>query len=492
MSLPGGENWAVLDLTEDPTPGSPEQVRALAGQFRQRAEQAQRHTQRLHGVATERAGLRLWGDYAEILDGKLGTLPRYADHLGAAYHACAGAMTTYAQELDQARAASRAALRQGSQADERYRQLLATFASVVPLRFTGTGLWRGLDAATAAQLSAQHGPSIQQWAVAVGRNAGMCESERKLARGGAEQAGYFHRDAAARCAARILAAVHDLPADQSGHTANPAGGGRVSSADQRRLDGLRAALTDDPEALDALETVIAKLGPRVAGERLVKAQANGALGRAATGLAKKLRDWTDLTEEERRRVGVWLRNAETVQRKIAELDRRFPDASKAGGFEGVKSEFRDLRGKLDVMLRDAREFNPRIGDRILTMEWEVDVALAHPDVRAVSINVKRRGYSKQEVDVVGYRDGRFEFIDAKRKHLVDVGDVDEAWTQLEKQLGVAADPDPNWPVQYPNPRIIYYPKNGITPEAAEELERRVGPGGRRVRVLGPRIDGAGR
>lgn len=491
MTAPGGENWGVLlDPAQDPTPGSPEQVRAVAEQFRRRAEQAQRHTGQLRGAVTERAGLRLWGDYAEILDGKLEALLRQAERLGAAYQACAGALSVYAQELEQARAASRAALQQGSQADERYWSLLKTFASRVPVRVTGA--WRGLDAGSAAQLSVNLDPSVQQWAIAVGREAGLAEFERQSAARAAVQAGDYHRQAAARCAARVLAALSGLPAGSPGQAANPAPARPVSPAEQRLLDGLRAELRGDPEALDALETVVAKLGPQAAGERLAKAQAKGALGRAATGLAKKLREWTDLTEEQRGKVDVWARNAETVQRKIAELDRRFPAASRAGGFEGVQNEIRDLREKLDIMRRDGRQFNPWIGDRILTMEWEVDVALAHPDVRAMSVYVKRRGFSKQEVDVVGYRDGRFEYIDAKRKHLVGIGDVDEAWTQLEKQLGVAHDPDPDWPVQYPDPRIVYYPKNGITAEAAEELERRAGPGGRRVRVLGPRIEEAGR
>ncbi|MEU5948480.1 hypothetical protein ABZ793_23365, partial [Micromonospora sp. NPDC047465] len=212
------ENWLVVDQRTDPTPGSPEQVRALADRLRQQADQSRKAGQRLRGVAADRARLRLWGDYADVLDVMLADLPDDAATLTTAYDACAAALSGYAQELDQVQTASRLALRQGTQAHERYQALLQRFCQVVPVSFQGDDIWRGLDGASAAHLSQGLREPERQWAVALGREAGMCEFERQMACRAVAQAAYRHRDAANRCAQAVLAAAPRLSAHRSRRT----------------------------------------------------------------------------------------------------------------------------------------------------------------------------------------------------------------------------------------------------------------------------------
>ncbi|MEV5769452.1 hypothetical protein AB0L34_33565, partial [Micromonospora sp. NPDC052213] len=212
------ENWLVVDQRTDPTPGSPEQVRALADRLRQQADQSRKAGQRLRGVAVDRARLRLWGDYADVLDVMLAELPDDAATLTTAYDACAAALSGYAQELDQVQTASRLALRQGTQAHERYQALLQRFCQVVPVSFQGGGLWRGLDAASAAHLSQGLREPERQWAVALGREAGMCEFERQTACRAVAEAAHRHQDAANRCAQAVLAAAPRLSANRSRRT----------------------------------------------------------------------------------------------------------------------------------------------------------------------------------------------------------------------------------------------------------------------------------
>ncbi|MFI8094022.1 hypothetical protein ACIF9R_37960 [Streptomyces sp. NPDC086080] len=45
------DNWSVLDLTEDPVPGDPAQIQALAARLKREADHAEEHTSRLQQVA---------------------------------------------------------------------------------------------------------------------------------------------------------------------------------------------------------------------------------------------------------------------------------------------------------------------------------------------------------------------------------------------------------------------------------------------------------
>ncbi|MET7750610.1 hypothetical protein [Micromonospora sp. NPDC005367] len=479
------ENWSVLDRTSDPAPGSPEQVRALAERLRQQAELARRRGDRLRGVIADRARLRLWGDYAELLDGRLDPLPKEAALLGAAYGACATALLVYAQELDQLRIASRAALQRGIQAHEQYVSLLRAYAQHAPVPAgVGGQVWRGLDEAVAFRQCQALQEPLRQYLLGLGRSAGMCEFERKMARHTAAQIEYRHRDAANRCARAVLAAAPRPLGSSVGSAGQPPG---ASGPSQQVLDRLRGALRGDREALAAFDTVVEWIGAEGAAKRLEKMHAAGRLRERTLQLATSFKDRAAPTGERRDNVDVWLRNADTVGRKIDELERRFPNAD----IDGLKKDFRELRRDLDQMARDGSRYDEKRGGRVLTMEWEVDVALAHPDVRAVSIYVKGNGETRREIDIVGFRDGRFEWIDAKREPLIQLNDVEKHWEQLRGQMRAAENPDPRWPV-FDNPRIILYPRNGTTTEAAEELQSRVGPGGHRPTVLGPWIEGGDR
>ncbi|MEU5565211.1 hypothetical protein [Micromonospora musae] len=480
------ENWWVLDRKTDPTPGSPDQLRVLAEQLRQQAERARRRGDRLRGVIADRARLRLWGDYAELLDGRLGPLPREATAMSAAYGACASALSGYAQELDQLQIASRTALQRGIQAHEQYVSLLAAYARYVPVPSGGGQVWRGLTEAVAYQQCQALAEPLRQYLLGLGRNAGMCEYERKVACRAATQAEYRHLDAANRCAQAVLAAA-PRPSGRTDESAGQPASRGGTGPDQQKLDQLRASLHGDPESLTAFDTVVDWMGAEDAAKRLGKMHAAGRLRERILQLGSNFADKAPPTGQRRRNVEGWLGNAETVGRKIDELERRFPKAR----IDGLKKDYRELRRDLDEMARDGSRYDEKRGARVLTMEWEVDVALAHPDVRAVSIYVKGNGETRREIDVVGYRDGRFEWIDAKREPLIDLTDVEKHWEQLRGQMSAAEDPDTRLPT-FDNPRIILYPRNGITRYAAEELQKRVGPGGRRTTVLGPWIDGGDR
>ena len=203
------ENWWVLDLAGDPTPGSPAEIRAMAERLNRHAQLIDRQAATLRGVVAQRAALQLSGDYAARLDTHLPRLPGEAARLSAAYASCARALTTYAIEVDQARTASRQALQRGAQADEAYQGLLRRFSQLVPMTFSGSGLWRGLNGNSAASLSNAAGLRAERWtyAVQVGNNAGRCESERQFACQQARTAARYYEEASRRCAAAIRAAI---------------------------------------------------------------------------------------------------------------------------------------------------------------------------------------------------------------------------------------------------------------------------------------------
>ncbi|MFF0749397.1 hypothetical protein [Streptomyces sp. NPDC004267] len=257
------------------------------------------------------------------------------------------------------------------------------------------------------------------------------------------------------------------------------------------LEEMRRSLEGDTEATQALAMVVESFGDAKARELLAQSFRVGRLRDRVIGLAKKVGARTGLTEQQQANVGKWLADCRILDGKIRRLGARFQAAEgiTLPGYESLMSGFTQLRKGIEGMREDGRKYDEKLGERVSTMDWEVQVALNHPDLRGVNVYVKQRGREKRELDVVGYREGRFEWIDAKLKHLVTMSDVDGIWDQARGQMEAAQDPDPDYPNRYENPQIVFDFKNGVTPEAAEFLEGKVGPGGQHMIVRGPRISG---
>ncbi|MEV8413604.1 hypothetical protein AB0P45_08315 [Streptomyces niveus] len=255
------------------------------------------------------------------------------------------------------------------------------------------------------------------------------------------------------------------------------------------LEQMKQRLRGDGEALAALNEIVDKIGKEKAEKRLSWAYNNNDLRARVIELHGKLSKHSELTKEQERNVKKWLTECDALDRKIKQLGSKFTENEKVvlPGYEGLVSGSTKLRKLIEAMRQDGRKYDEKLAERILTMTWEVDVALDHPDLRGVGVFVKQRGEDRREIDIVGFRDGRFEWIDAKLKHLVGMGDIGEIWDQACGQMRAGSDPDPAYPNRYDNPQIVFDFKNGITPAAAEELESRRGPNGERMIVRGPRL-----
>ncbi|MES4901701.1 MULTISPECIES: DUF6531 domain-containing protein [unclassified Streptomyces] len=235
------EDWSVLDLTGDPVPGDPARIQTLAAQLKREAEHAEQHTSRLRQVAANSGDLRMQGDYAPRFLRRLAELPEQAARLGPAHEKCGNALAAYAQQLEQAKIQSRAALSRGMQADAQYQAALQQFCSLVPVTFSGGGgIWRGLNAATAGQLSQYQRPEIRQTAVRIGSYAGQAEQERQAAAQMARAAARAASEAETICAQAIRAAAPrggGAPGQRGVLPGPGAAGGNLSTAAAAGLNG---------------------------------------------------------------------------------------------------------------------------------------------------------------------------------------------------------------------------------------------------------------
>ncbi|MFF3504357.1 DUF6531 domain-containing protein [Streptomyces sp. NPDC003247] len=199
--------WLVLDLETDPTPGEPGYFRALATRLRREAEHAEQHTSRLRQVTANSADLHMRGDYAARFHKALADLPDRSAPLGPAHQACAGALARYADQLQQAKIQSAAALERGRQADAQYKAALQQFYALVPVTPPATGVWRGLNRSSALAYAQYQQPQVREIAARIGAYAGQAEQERQLAAQLARQAARALHEAEAQCARTIRAAA---------------------------------------------------------------------------------------------------------------------------------------------------------------------------------------------------------------------------------------------------------------------------------------------
>jgi uncharacterized protein YukE len=217
LSLDAGD-WEVVDCPGNPVPGDPDAVTALAHQFLNQAGQAQERAAQLTSVHTRNEG-QMQGDYAEGFENILARLPSDSTALGKTYQSGGEALNLFAAELDSIQSQASEALQRGTEADAEYRSALDDFCSVVPLEFTGTEVWRGLNAETAtdyAQPMADEteDPELLDWAAEVGQYAGAAEDDRQAAVAAISDIVTDYQDSVSRCSQALQNATSTVPPPQ--------------------------------------------------------------------------------------------------------------------------------------------------------------------------------------------------------------------------------------------------------------------------------------
>ncbi|MDQ2881220.1 MAG: DUF6531 domain-containing protein [Actinomycetota bacterium] len=202
--------WQVLELDGDPTPGDPAQTHALATQLQQEAGLAEHNTGQLRSVAANGGDLHMEGDYAPKFQDVLGGLPDELAKLGKAYRGCGNAVSAFATSLDQAKSQASTALRQGQDADGRYQGALREIRALVPPNQADSlsaGLGPNNSLLEAAIANLDEGTKAQARAAA-GR-AQTAEQDRQSARRLANDAAKLRGDAESTCVKGINDALND-------------------------------------------------------------------------------------------------------------------------------------------------------------------------------------------------------------------------------------------------------------------------------------------
>jgi RHS repeat-associated protein len=199
-------DWSVLGIDGDPTPGDPDAMRAMAGRLRTQADLADRNTDRLRAIAGSGGGdLRMEGDYAPLFTGALEELPGELSKLARAYRGCGDALATYASSLADVRTRSGSALRVGIDADTQYQAALRQVQALLPpdreVRLVPDAELSDASI-TLATASWTDEAGIAQVRAVAGRGQ-VAAADRDRARALALQAGQLHDDAAHTCAGAI-------------------------------------------------------------------------------------------------------------------------------------------------------------------------------------------------------------------------------------------------------------------------------------------------
>jgi len=202
-------DWAVLDRS-DPAPGDPEGTRGLGGRMLQEAQRTDESTGRLRSLSSGSGDLKMAGDYASGYLDTLGTLPVDLDKLGRAYRGCGSALNDFAGTLAEAKSRAGTALRQGLDAEIRYRSAIREMRNLLPgpqAAILGGGLslsettinlaTTGLDEATREQVRV------------AARRARLADNDLDRARGLADQAAALREQGEDRCVKGINDALSD-------------------------------------------------------------------------------------------------------------------------------------------------------------------------------------------------------------------------------------------------------------------------------------------
>ncbi|MEV4170876.1 hypothetical protein [Nonomuraea sp. NPDC049709] len=199
MGMPTG--WQVLGFADDPAPGDPGQVRTLARGLLDQAELADTNTARLSTVSGGSSALRMRGDYAAAYTEALAVLPAELAKLGKAYRGAGDALMTYAGSLEQAKARSGVALRQGAAAHEQYQGALREVSARLPAAAGLRTLSDVEQAVTAAD------PAVQATVRPAVQRARNADADRTRARRVADEAAALRADAESRAVEEIERAL---------------------------------------------------------------------------------------------------------------------------------------------------------------------------------------------------------------------------------------------------------------------------------------------
>jgi RHS repeat-associated protein len=115
MARPTG--WDILGLGGDPTPGVVESVRALAKQFHDFADDAERAWRDLNSFGGDSSALEWVGQTADAFKSNFGPLPGRMQKLYTSYREAGDALTAYAPKLQAAQSKADTALRQAQDAN---------------------------------------------------------------------------------------------------------------------------------------------------------------------------------------------------------------------------------------------------------------------------------------------------------------------------------------------------------------------------------------
>ena len=106
-------DWWVLDLSRDPTPGDPYDIRSLARSVQSVAEDAEQASRDVRALAGDGAVLSWIGLAGDVFRGALDDFPGQLDKLADSYAQCSSALSVFAGELDGAQDQADRALVQG-------------------------------------------------------------------------------------------------------------------------------------------------------------------------------------------------------------------------------------------------------------------------------------------------------------------------------------------------------------------------------------------
>lgn len=195
--------WQVLDI-EDPTPGDPYQIRALAERLRTEAELFEKHTRQLGLMAETGRGLRVPGDDGAEFHTIMVELRAESARLGVAYGACGDALWAFVDSLEQAKAQASSALNRGTRAAAECKALMNHLCSL--LSIPPSDDWRDLSGVIARELRENHSAATQKAAAPLCRDAREAEEEFRQAMTTAMEAARMRTEAEATCLQAIRAA----------------------------------------------------------------------------------------------------------------------------------------------------------------------------------------------------------------------------------------------------------------------------------------------
>ena len=192
--------WFVVGRESDPVPGDPVRIRELAGRLTARAEDVERNVGRLRGLSSGDGDLRMIGDYAEGFRSALRELPDELAKLGRAFRRCGSALSTFAGELDGARAKAGTALRRGQDAHDRFQGALREIKALLPPD-RSVAVASGLSLAEYAIESLTVGldEGLRAQVRAAARRGRLADADRDLASRLANEAARLRGDAEVRC-----------------------------------------------------------------------------------------------------------------------------------------------------------------------------------------------------------------------------------------------------------------------------------------------------